>query len=298
MPSPAPPALPPLYNLQAFLVAAEAGSFTRAAPLLHLTQGAVSRQVLQLEAHFGRPLFVRQARGLALTTDGAVLLAAVREAFAGLARASQTIQRTGGAITLQVPPTLAARWLLPRLPRLREALPGLDLRLATNWHDDPDFSHADVDAVIAYGNGRWPGVTAVRLMRENLAPVCAPALARRLKTQADLARAELLHPGPLRREWKRWLEAARATGVSHERGAVFDTLDLALGAAARGQGVAIADPAMLGEALAGGVLVMPFRQVTPSGRAYYLTHPAQREPAAQLLALQGWLLDEFGKSAD
>ncbi|MBA2672150.1 LysR family transcriptional regulator, partial [Ramlibacter sp.] len=76
--------LPPLHNLQAFATAAESGSFTAAAPALHLTQGAVSRQVLLLEQHYGCALFVRQARGLALTPQGALLLAAVRESFSSL----------------------------------------------------------------------------------------------------------------------------------------------------------------------------------------------------------------------
>uniref|UniRef100_UPI0017A42666 LysR substrate-binding domain-containing protein n=1 Tax=Ramlibacter sp. TaxID=1917967 RepID=UPI0017A42666 len=196
-------------------------------------------------------------------------------------------------LTLQLPPTLASRWLLPRLPRLRAALPDLDLRIATNWTDAPDFSRSDVDAIVAYGSGRWPGIVKVPLMRERLAPMCSPAMARRLKKLCDLAQAALLHPGPERREWKQWLAGARARGVSHASGQVFDTLDLALSAATRGQGVAIADTAMLAESLADGVLAMPFARAVPSGRGYYLTCRDARA-ADRLKDVQAWLLREIG----
>lgn len=285
--------LPPLQNLQAFVAAAEAGSFTQAATAMHLTQGAVSRQVLALEAHFGCALFTRQARGLALTSEGAVLLAAVREALAGIGAASAAIRRQAAVINLQVPPTLAARWLLPRLPRLRQALPDLELRISTNWTDAPDFARSSVDAIIAHGHGRWPDVDQVLLMRERLTPMCSRAMATRLKTPADLAKVELLHPGPERREWRRWLDGAGVEGVDGASGHVFDTLDLALSAAMRGQGVAIADPRMLQELVADGMLVTPFGAQVGSGNGYFLTWPPAHGSKRGLNELRAWLSKEF-----
>lgn len=286
-------ALPPLQNLQAFVAAADAGSFTKAAGAMHLTQGAVSRQVMALEAHFGCALFTRQPRGLALTPEGALLLAAVREALAGVRLASEAIRRQAAVINLQVPPTLAARWLLPRLPHLRQALPNLDLRISTNWTDAPDFARSSVDAIIAHGHGRWPHIDKVLLMRERLTPMCSRSKAACLKTPADLAKVELLHPGPERREWRRWLEGGSVKGVDGDSGHVFDTLDLALSAATRGQGVAIADPQMLQELLADGVLVTPFRTQVTSGNSYFLTWPPANGSKRGLGELRTWLLKEF-----
>src|SRR4051794_29436909 len=137
--------LPPLYALQAFVAAARLGSFTRAANELHLTQSAISRQILLLEDFFGEPLFVRQARGLALTATGTQLLPAVNDAFQTLTRATQALRQTRGVLTLRLPPTFASRWFLPRLPALRAALPELEVRVATHWGDAPDFSQPDVD---------------------------------------------------------------------------------------------------------------------------------------------------------
>ena len=287
MPAP----LPPLYALQAFVVAARVGSFTRAADAMNLTQSAVSRQVLLLEDYFGCPLFVRQARGLALTAEGTQLLPAVNAAFETLAQAAQTLTQARGVLTLQLPPTFASRWFLPRLPQLRAALPDLDVRIGTHWNDTPDFSHADVDVIIAHGPGGWPNLVEVPLMREMLTPVCAPSLRASLRQVDDLARVTLLHPNPQRREWTQWLAEERAAGsVKATRGQVFDTVDMSLAAATRGQGVAIADPALLRESLDNGVLVMPFKRRVASGMSYFLTYPAQRAGARKLQAFQAWLL--------
>ena len=292
--------LPPLYALQAFVAAARLGSFTRAADELHLTQSAISRQIGLLEDHFGCPLFVRQARGLALTAEGAQLLPSVQAAFKTLAQASEALVQARGVLTLQLPPTFAARWFLPRLPLLRAALPELELRIATHWAEVPDFSRADVDAIIAHGPGGWPRLAAVPLMREMLTPLCAPAMRTQLRSVDDLARVTLLHPNPQRREWAQWLASTKSSAVnamSATRGQVFDTVDMALSAATRGQGVAIADPALLRESLADGVLVMPFKRRVASGMGYFLTYPAERAGARKLVAFQGWLLAQFEADA-
>src|SRR3546814_12076491 len=63
-------AAPPLPALRTFEVAARHLSFTRAAAELHVTQGAVSQQIKQLEASLGFPLFHRSPRGLSLTDKG------------------------------------------------------------------------------------------------------------------------------------------------------------------------------------------------------------------------------------
>lgn len=59
--------LPPLNALRTFQVAAQLGSFTRAGEALHVTQGAVSRQIRLLEDTLGRALFFRVHQGIRLT---------------------------------------------------------------------------------------------------------------------------------------------------------------------------------------------------------------------------------------
>lgn len=283
------PALPPLYALQAFLAAADCGSFTGAAARLNLTQGAVSRQVQLLEEYYGCPLFTRLARGLALTAEGRELLAPVQQAMSSLAEASARVRRLTDVLRIELPPTMAARWFLPRLPALQAELPGLEIRVATHWSDAPDFGTSDADAIIAHGTGNWPNVVEVPLMRERLVPLCTPELARSLREPKDLATATLLHATSQRHEWRTWLHGA---GVPHLRGMrdqLFDTVDMCIQAAERGIGVAIADAAMFADLIDAKRLVAPFDVEVDSGHGYFLTYPPQRREQRNIRLFEQWL---------
>jgi LysR family transcriptional regulator, glycine cleavage system transcriptional activator len=283
------PALPPLYALQAFLAAADCGSFTGAATRLNLTQGAVSRQVQLLEEYYGCPLFVRVARGLTLTAEGQQLLAPVRQALETLAQASARVRRGADVLRVQFPPTMAVRWFLPRLPALQAAMPGLEIRVATNWTDAPDFSDTDADAIIAHGKGGWPNVVEVPLMRERLVPLCTPKMAATLREPADLAGATLLHATANRYEWQTWLRGAGVPDLQGAREQLFDTVDMCVQSAERGLGVAIADAALFTDLIASGKVVKPFELEVDSGNAYFLTYPAQRREQRGIRVFEEWM---------
>ncbi|WP_063552246.1 LysR substrate-binding domain-containing protein [Burkholderia territorii] len=278
--------LPPLTAFQAFAAAAELGSFNRAAEHLCRTQGAVSRQVQQLEAHYRCALFVRHPSGLTLTAEGGALLTVAIDVLAQLAQHAHAHAHSASALTLRLPSTFAIRWLLPRLPALNHALSRTELRIHTSADDTPDFTDADVDAIVVRGTGSWAGMMAVPLFDECLTPMCTREAAASLKSIADLAHATLLHPARNRDEWRCWLDAVGATRIGPGTGLVFDTLELTLTAAAHGHGVAIGDPRMAADRLATGALVTPFPEVVRNGLGYYLVYPAQRaaQPAIQALA--------------
>ena len=279
-------ALPPLTAFQAFVAAAELGSFNRAAEHLCRTQGAVSRQVQQLEAHYRCALFVRHPSGLTLTAEGGALLTVAVNVLAQLAQHAHAHADSASTLTLRLPSTFAIRWLLPRLSALNHALPRTELRIHTSADDTPDFTDADFDAIVVRGTGNWPGMVVVPLFDECLTPMCTRDAGTSLKSFADLAHATLLHPARNRDEWRCWLDAVGATQIDPGTGLVFDTLELTLTAAAHTHGVAIGDPRMAADRLAAGALVTPFPEVVRNGLGYYLVYPAQRaaQPAIQALA--------------
>jgi LysR family glycine cleavage system transcriptional activator len=283
-------ALPSLPTLQAFVAAAHYGSISKAATHLCRTQGAVSRQIQQLEKHYQCFLFTRSPAGLVLTAQGGALRPVVLQVLDLLVRQEQALHAAAPVLTLRVPSTFAIGWLLPRLHTLQLALGGTELRIVTSADDTPDFSAPDIDAIIVRGAGGWPGLEAVHLFKETLTPMCAPAQAASLGKHADLAGARLLHPGPGGAEWRSWLEHTGVAGVDLRRGLVFDTQDLMLSAAAQGHGVAIADPRLAAERLAGGALIMPFAERIDNGAAYYLTFPPQRARKPVIHALAAALL--------
>ncbi|EEA01043.1 transcriptional regulator, LysR family [Burkholderia sp. H160] len=278
-------ALPPLSAYQAFVAAAELGSISKAADHLCRTQGAVSRQVQQLEAHYRCALFVRHASGLTLTAEGSALLKVAVNLLIQLVRHEDTLAQSASVLTLRLPSTLAIRWLLPRLSVINLALPRTELRIYTSADDTPDFTTSDVDAMVVRGAGNWAGMKAIPLFQERLTPMCTSELAASLKSVADLARVKLLHPGHGHGEWRCWLDHVGATEFDANGGLVFDTLELTLTAAEQGHGVAIGDPRMAKERLESRALVMPFSEVAQNGLGYFLVYPSQRASQTKIRAL-------------
>lgn len=281
--------LPPLHGLTVFAAAAASGSFSRAADVLFVTQGAVSRQIQQLEKYLGCPLFIRHKRGLKLTAEGQLLLPVVDDALGRLAGACDGLRNIAQVLVLRMPPTFTARWFLPLLPELRALLPDVDVRITTFDAWEPEFERSDVDAAVVQGRGTWIGVEAVALMSEVLTPVCSPQLAARIGSAAEMASLPLLHCDPLD-AWPRWLHAAGVDNKDARRGQTFDTLELVLAAATRGQGVAIGDLNLVRESLRDGILVAPFKQTIERGLSYYLVYPPERAQIPKIKILREWLM--------
>jgi LysR family glycine cleavage system transcriptional activator len=282
--------VPPLHALGVFAAAARCGTFSGAAKQLFVTQSAISRQIQQLEQHLGLTLFVRHKSGLRLTPEAQTLLPVVEEAFARLVRTCDSLRNAGQVLTLRMPPTLAQRWFLPRLPSLRNAMPDVDVRVTTYDARQPRFDESDIDAAILYGRDDWPDLECIRLMPWRLTPVCSPELARNLRSPADLKSMRLLQTEPVE-AWSRWLKAAGAGWIPSHLGQTFDTLDLTLSAATRGQGVALGDLNLLNESLRDGVLVAPFDCVLDQGISYFLIYPPQRAQMPKIRLFREWLLE-------
>ena len=292
--------LPPLNAVRAFEAAARHLSFTKAAKELHVTQAAISHQVKALEAYLGLKLFRRLNRALVLTEEGQTYLPPVKRIFDHLYDATRrlTENEARGKLTVSVIPSLAARWLVPRLGRFREAQPDIDVRVAPSGHL-VDFAREDVDVGIRYGRGRYPGLRVDRLMTEDILPVCSPALlegSRPLKRPSDLRHHTLLHDEG-HAEWRTWLRAAGVDDVDATRGTVFTDSGMLIQAAAAGQGVALARGALAADDLASGRLVRPFDFNLPAEFAYYIVCPEATADQPKVVAFREWLLQESARSS-
>lgn len=277
----------PLNALRAFEVSARHLSFTRAAEELHLTQTAVSQHVRKLEDRLGRRLFRRLPRGLALTDEGQALLPVLSDAFErmGATLASLQTRQRREVLSIGVVGTFAVGWLLPRLRDFQARHPLIELRLFTH-NNRVDLAAEGLDAAIRFGDGNWPGCEAVPLMDTPLAPVCAPALAHRIRTPTDLGRETLLrsYRGD---EWPAWFDAAgvRAPLLT---GPQFDSSLLLADAAAQGAGVALLPLRLFSRDLQAGRLVRLFDVEVAVGR-YWFTRLSRRRATPALQALRRWL---------
>ena len=284
----------PLNALRAFEAAARHLNFTRAAIELCVSQGAVSHQVAQLERRLGRRLFHRLPRGLALTDEGHALVPVVADAFDRVAATLDQYAdgRFREALKVGVVGTFATGWLLPRLDKFARAHPTIDLRISTN-NNRVDLAGEALDYAIRFGDGAWHGTHAEPLLAAPMAPVCAPAIAARLKTPADLVHERLLRSYRAD-EWALWFGAA---GVSTPvlRGPVFDSSALMASAAAAGLGVALAPPSMFVRELAAETLVQPFAIAIDAGR-YWLTRLMSRGESDAMQRFREWLIGEIASS--
>src|SRR2546428_4867855 len=150
--------LPPLNALPSFEAAARHLSFSRAADELHVTHGAVSRAVRNLEDHLGAQLMIRASRSVRLTPIGASFAAALRDVLERLAAAtSAATGQTSGIVSVSTIDSFAARWLMPRLFRFRRAHGDIDVRVATSERL-ADFVRGGVDIALPWGGGPNPRV--------------------------------------------------------------------------------------------------------------------------------------------
>ena len=283
--------LPPLPALHTFWVTAQCCNFTRAAEQLHITQGAVSRQVAGLESHLGYPLFQRQARGLSLTEEGREWSLRTQQVFGLIGDAVEQIGSRRQTLQLKAS-TCVMRWLLPRLMQWQKERPDVPVELTTTVAYTVDFRREQFDAAVIYAPIAEQSAEARHLFDEQLTPVCAPALLDGLASPADLQQQVLLHPTRDERDWALWLAAANTRLGNLAQGHHFETLDLAMTVASQGSGVAIGDSALIGEDLKAGRLVMPFELRVPTGMGYYLVYPPGTAPSVELEALMDWLVSQ------
>ncbi|WP_189048324.1 transcriptional regulator GcvA [Aliidongia dinghuensis] len=293
------PRLPSLNALKAFEAAGRLLSVTAAADALAVTPSAISRQVRQLEEDLGLPLFRRGRSGLVLTEAGTALLAGLTDGFQRIAQAVDAVRPRpeSRVVTVSMLSTFAMRWLLPRLGHFNEAYPDIEVRLSTSV-ELVDLARGDIDCAIRFGRGDWPGLLADRLFTERLTPVCSPALIAKgppLERPEDLRAYTLLHARLRADHWRIWLHEAGIEDLDPRAGPVFETRNFVIQAALQGLGVAVIDPALVGEELASGRLIQPFPRILALEGAYFLVRHPSKAKLKRVAAFREWLLSEVGE---
>ena len=289
---------PPFAPLKSFFAAAEAsdsGRLRAAAAALGLTESAVSHQVKRLEEFLGQALFERHGRELRLTAAGTRFHRAIRPALAAIQAATDDMMAAPRRqrVTITSPTSIAAFWLMPRLARLQEQHPSVDLQLvATNRLCD--LAREQIDLAIRYGAGQWRGLDAHRLMPELYFPVASVEFLRRnrgrdpaelLRTSRTISNA--LHPD----EWTEWCGAHGLQPPRTSNMIELSSAELVVPALLDGVGIGIGRRPIIDPLLKDGRLVPLFRDRAIGKAAYYLVRPpTSRNAAARAVA--DWLMAE------
>lgn len=293
--------LPSMQTLRAFEAAARHESYSAAAQELGLTHGAISHRIRELEAQLGVTLFRRTGRTMTPTRETVTLLAQVREALGLLQRALPDVAHsTPGRLVISVHPSLATRWLVPRIGSFLRAAPDLSVEVRS-VADLGEFLSHGVDIAIRYGSGTWGNATGERIAGEVLFPVCSPAYrdAHRIRKPGDLRRCRLLRHAW--QAWQPWLRAARVTMKEPTGNLTLSDTAMLLEAAAAGEGVALSRSLFAADDLACGRLVRLFDVEVDDAFAYYLTWHLGAPLSRAGEAFRDWLrsnIRETGKQRD
>lgn len=293
--------LPPLNALRVAEVAGRQGSFTRAAEELHVTPGAISRQIKLLEEILGIDIFERNSQGLRLPPESQRYIKDLTEGFEKLASATRHFVHSQGAQPLHVHCTMtfALRWLVPRLASFHATFPKRNVRLTTaNMPVEVQVETGDIDIIISLGDGNWPSLDSHRLVDSELVPACSPKLAAsfdRAKGIGELAQQTLLHSLAVPNDWENWQKIANVDGLDPYGGLRFESSTLAYQAAVEGIGVAIAQRCMIEDDIQFGRLVVPFDVPHKDGKAYYLIHTPTTARESRLVEFRDWLLSQSNR---
>lgn len=287
----------PLNALRAFASIYASGGVRAASRSSGISHSSVSRHLAELERWLGVALVEPTAgrRGTVFTPQGHALGTVTVGSLGEIARVAESLREATSdrSVTIATSPSIAVRWLLPRLPAFEAAHPSIELSIIVDQRVQ-DVAASGVDLAIRSGHGRWPDVHSQPLMTDALYPVMSPAFrarAGRLDRPAALAKLRLLHDRDPGASWEAWRAVYGPPSLDVRRGPRFTSSDLVLRAAIQGQGVALARHRMAHDDVEAGLLVRPFgRQQIDLGTVYWIVSPMGVHPRAATVDGINWLL--------
>jgi LysR family transcriptional regulator, glycine cleavage system transcriptional activator len=289
--------LPPLNAIRAFESAGRNQSFTLAAEELHVTSGAISRQIRTLEDHLGFQLFRRSHREVRLTPDAAAYLETITDVFERMERATSRLidARKQRVLHIHNSITFTLRWLVPRLSSFHMTHPKTEIRLSTSLPSPADLG-ASTDVSIQIRDEEkvreLPALRHHRLVDVELIPVCNPHYLKQKKLHEGIDRISgsmLLHSMMRPNDWRSWLTAAGWGERDQELGIRFESSSHALQAAIEGVGMAIAIRSFVVKELENGTLVTPFDMTYRDGSAFYLAYSVNAEKLKHIAEFRDWV---------
>ncbi|MGH6638200.1 MAG: LysR family transcriptional regulator [Polaromonas sp.] len=283
-----------MNSISAFEAAARLRSFTKAAGELNLTQGAVSKQIQQLELRLGTILFYRSQKEITLTPSGIILQRAVSEGLRAIRNAVAEIDELHDpCITIAASTGIASYTVLPLVSRFRQSFRDVSIRVIAS-DENRVTPKQDEDFAILYGNGRWPKVVSHRLADEHIFAVCSQRYAteNNISGLQDLGRCDLISlesNDPRTMSIRQWLaevgcnELPAAGRIIH-----VSNYDLAIRAAILSQGIALTWAEAPPEALSDGRLVRISDAVVTTGLGEYLAYSESKSLSKEASLFWNW----------
>jgi len=293
--------LPPMNSLIVFEAAARHLSFTKAADELTVTQGAISRQIRQLEEYLGKELFIRSNRNISLTPTGLQYYQTIYSSLLNVAQATAEIKKWQGEhqITVATTNAMAALWLLPKVASFQQNNEGVDLRILTT-ENILDLHKMDFDLALFYCRTPPEKMNVTTLFPEEVFPVCSPSYLAQFNadsTPEDIFGKALLYLDDSQKDWitwAEWFEAVNYPVVKPKNRVNINNYPMLLQAAINGQGVALAWGSLIDDYLQSGTLVRPVETVLRTQANFCMLEPSDRGMIpSSVKHFRNWLLDQL-----
>ncbi|RWB66283.1 LysR substrate-binding domain-containing protein [Mesorhizobium sp.] len=254
--------VPSLNALVALDAAVRHKSFTLAGIELGVTQTAVSRQIMALEADLGASLFHRRHRSIEPTSECMRLATALNRHFGGIADCVADFRAAAadGAITVGATSAFSQLWLLPRLVQFRRDHPNAKIRVKTT-DETINLDNGDVDLAIRYGKAPFGDGSVMASHNDILYPVCSPDHAAAMGERGPHfwdGDYDLISTESDEKSWYTWQDWFTAVGVRRKilpPALAFNHFTATLYAARAGQGIALGWDLLVRTFLDDGTLV-------------------------------------------
>ncbi|MCZ4283057.1 LysR substrate-binding domain-containing protein [Kiloniella laminariae] len=292
--------LPPFAAVKAFEAAARHCNFQLASDELGISASAVSHQVKSLEEFIAMPLFIRRNNRLILREEGQLYYDRLCVALDEIERATETISKTGGKsqLTINLYPSLADMWLIPRLSGFHARNPDINVRLNTSVIVGSNLDR-EVDFALVYQSLDSVEDQNTILFIEEIIPVATPEYLNdhpAIEKAEDLLGHTLIASLSEDEEWKTWFEAQGITSHSQAQYLELDMSSTAVIAAKEKLGITMGRNPYLDDDLKAGRLIAPVSGLVSTGFCISLICTTRGKNLPYGYRFQDWLIQSSSDS--
>ena len=269
--------IPPLNALKAFEAVARLGGVQNASEELHVTHGAVSRQIKQLESYLDIALFDRKFRALGLTRAGDAYFKSISSAFDLLHEGTSNLYnlKYSNALGIATTHSIATKWLMDKLPEFTSLHPDIEVWLSLE-QGLTNFKNANINLSLRMGKGPWPGLQCIPLINDRLIVVCSPQLIdqdRSINCPEDILPYTLLHDQDSSTKWELWFNQYGLETFDSTKGPRYNSSDVLMSAAISGQGIALVSNTLAKQDIDEKRLIQPLQESIDLGTYFWLVKP-------------------------
>lgn len=275
-----------LNSLKFFYYVARYGSVTIAAKKLFVTQGAVSKQLKNLEEALGFTLFIREGKKLQLTGDGELLFDCCQQVFPQIDQCLAQLKaqfQSHKTLTLSCEPTIAMKWLIPRLIQFKQKHPQIEIGLLTDG-GDVDFETQVIDLALRRNDFDW----GKAVYSEKIADEYVLCIARKNDSYST---QQLFVSSSRPKLWTQLNDRYKGQFKGFQK-LTLEHFYLCIEACLAGLGATVVSGYMVEKELDFQLFDM-LTPINPDGSAYYLLSAAPFEDDLHKVLFKNWLIEEM-----